>query len=135
MQLRTPQCGNDREAHPAHRFRRWFREPDPGSGRCDGWSPTEADVTAMTRDIRTALAAHEAGHLPGQVPPLVIEVAASVRYALLRVMIPGQADTDAMRLGDVPALFGIPITVTDLPPGRWRLVVPGPVLAGGSVAT
>ena len=43
-------------------------------------------------------------------------------------MIPGQADRDALLTGDAPTLLGIPIVITDLPPGQWRLTIPGPEL-------
>jgi hypothetical protein len=107
-------------------------------GWCDGWTQTEADVTAMLREIHDAIRLHQAEYMT-DAPPLRLEISPLAHGALMHTLVPASPGPDGLELGaggDLSTLLGTPIVqLRDLPPGRWRLVVPGPVLASGTVAT
>lgn len=135
LTMRRPACGNDREVHPAHRFPMWSADT-ANHGSCDGWTQTEADVTAMLREIHDAIRLHQAEYMT-DAPPLRLEISPLAQGAVMHVLVPSSPGPGGLELavgGDVSTLFGVPVVqVRDLPPGRWRLVVPGPVLASGEV--
>jgi hypothetical protein len=128
--LRRPPCGNTREAHPAHRYARWSSDTEQ-SGRCPGWTPMEAGVTAMASAVLAAIARNEAAHPdPHVAPRLRVELSPAASAALRQVL-----DITSLPLGGhLDAMFGIPVVMAaDLPPGGWRVTEVRPVLAEGTV--
>jgi hypothetical protein len=136
MMVRRPMCGNALQAHEAHRFARWSSDTEL-TGRCDGWTATEASASQMLADVRQAVADHKAAN-PLLAPPLRFELGPAAELALTHIL-----DLRGLPLGDsglqlggahLDSLFGVPLVLSrDLPSRGWRLIVPGPVVASGEV--